>query len=123
MEYVPFSYLHKTKDIPKLQSRNRINITHRYPEIIASLKSVINCNESVILDGEIVVLNKEGYPDFGSHIERMSVNSERDINMLSKSLPATYYVFDNLYLDGEDLRNHSYIDRRKILGEAIIHST
>lgn len=112
-------YLHKTKDILKLQSRNGIDITRRYPEIIESLKSVINCNDSVILDGEIVVLNKEGYPDFGSHKERMSVNSKRDINILSKSLPATYYLFDILYLDGEDLRNHGYVDRRRILDEAI----
>ena len=49
----------------------------------------------------------------------MSVNSEREVNMLSKSLPATYYLFDILYLDGEDLRNHSYVDRRRILDEAI----
>jgi bifunctional non-homologous end joining protein LigD len=77
-------YMHKTKDIRKLQSRNGIDITHRYPEIVESLKSVIKCKESVILDGEIVVLNKEGYPDFGSHKERMSVNSDREISRLSK---------------------------------------
>ena len=112
-------YLHKTKNLLKLQSRNGIDITHRYPEIIESLKWITNCKESAILDGEIVVLNKEGYPDFGSHKERMSVNSEREVNMLSKSLPATYYLFDILYLDGEDLRNHSYVDRRRILDEAI----
>ena len=79
-------YMHKTKDILKLQSRNGIDITHRYPEIVESLKSVIKCKESVILDGEIVVLNKEGYPDFGSHKERMSVNSDREISRLSKNL-------------------------------------
>ena len=112
-------YLHKTKNLLKLQSRNGIDITHKYPEITESLKWITNCNESAILDGEIVVLNKEGYPDFGSHKERMSVNSEREVNMLSKSLPATYYLFDILYLDGEDLRNHSYVDRRRILDEAI----
>ena len=59
------------------QSRNGINITHRYTEITDSLRQVIKCNESVIADGEIVVLNKEGYPEFGSHKERMSVNSDR----------------------------------------------
>jgi bifunctional non-homologous end joining protein LigD len=108
-------YLHKTKDILKLQSRNGIDITHRYPEIIESLKQVIKCNESVIVDGEIVVLNKEGYPEFGSHKERMSINSNREISRLSKTMPATYYLFDILYYDGQDLRNRDYIDRRKIL--------
>ena len=108
-------YLHKTKDIFKLQSRNGINITHRYPEITESLRQVIKCNESVIADGEIVVLNKEGYPEFGSHKERMSVNSDREISRLSKTIPATYYLFDILYYDGQDLRNRDYIDRRGIL--------
>jgi bifunctional non-homologous end joining protein LigD len=46
------------KSILKLQSRNGIDITHSYPELIESLKQDIKCNESVIVDGEIVVLNK-----------------------------------------------------------------
>ena len=89
-------YMHKTKDIFKLQSRNGIDITHRYPEIIESLKQVVKYNESAIFDGEIVVLNKEGYPEFGSHKERMSINSDREISRLSKTIPATYYLFDIL---------------------------
>jgi bifunctional non-homologous end joining protein LigD len=115
-------YVHKTKDILKLQSRNGIDITHRYPEIIESLKQVIKYNESAIFDGEIVVLNKEGYPEFGSHKERMSINSDREISRLSKTIPATYYLFDILYYDGQDLRNRDYIDRRKILSEILSQS-
>jgi bifunctional non-homologous end joining protein LigD len=116
-------YMHKTKDILKLQSRNGIDITHRYPEIIESLKQVIKCSESVIVDGEIVVLNKKGYPEFGSHKERMSINSDREISRLSKTIPATYYLFDILYCDGQDLRNRDYIDRREILNKVISQAT
>jgi bifunctional non-homologous end joining protein LigD len=115
-------YFHKTKDILKLQSRNGIDITHRYPEIMESLRQVIKCSESIIVDGEIVVLNKEGYPEFGSHKERMSVNSDREISRLSKTIPATYYLFDILYRDGQDLRNKDYINRREILNEVISQS-
>jgi bifunctional non-homologous end joining protein LigD len=115
-------YLHKTKDIFKLQSRNGIDITHRYPEIIDSLKQTIKCSESVIVDGEIVVLNKEGYPEFGSHKERMSINSNREISKLSKTIPATYFLFDILYYDGQDLRKRDYINRREILNEVISQS-
>ena len=115
-------YMHKTKDMLKIQSRNGIDITHRYPEIVESLKSFIKCKESVILDGEIVVLNKEGYPDFGSHKERMSVHSDREISRLSKNLPATYYLFDILHLDGNNLQNRGYLDRRRILNEVISQS-
>ncbi|HEX5979380.1 MAG TPA: DNA polymerase ligase N-terminal domain-containing protein, partial [Nitrososphaeraceae archaeon] len=115
-------YVYKTKDIFKLQSRNGIDITRRYPEIVESLKQVIKCNESAIVDGEIVVLNKEGYPEFGSHKERMSINSDREISRLSKTIPAKYYLFDILYYDGQDLRNRDYIYRRKILSEILSQS-
>ena len=71
---------------------------------------------------EIVVLNKEGYPSFGSHKERMSVNSDREISRLSKTIPATYYLFDILYCDGQDLRNRDYIYRREILNKVISQS-
>jgi bifunctional non-homologous end joining protein LigD len=115
-------YINQTKGILKLQSRNGIDITHRYPEIIESLKQIIKYNESAVVDGEIVVLNKEGYPEFGSHKERMSINSDREISRLSKTIPATYYLFDILYYGGQDLRNRDYIDRRKILNEIISRS-
>jgi bifunctional non-homologous end joining protein LigD len=61
-------FLHKTKGILKIISRNGKTITHRYPEIIEAVKSsgIINCKESIILDGEIVILNRESQPDFQS---------------------------------------------------------
>jgi bifunctional non-homologous end joining protein LigD len=67
-------------------------------------------------------LNREGYPEFGSHKERMSVNSAREISRLSKTIPATYYLFDILYCDGQDLRNRDYIYRREILNKIISES-
>ena len=41
---------------------------------------------------------------------------------MSKTIPATYYLFDILYYDGQDLRNRDYIDRRGILNEAVSQS-
>ena len=77
-------FLHnKTKRITEIQSRNGKNITHRYPEIIKAMNSVLKNNESVVLDGEIVVLNNEGIPDFQMHQKRMNVESQRDIEFLS----------------------------------------
>src|SRR5205823_12317113 len=52
-------FWHKTKGIFKIQSRSGKDITHRYPELIRPLKSAVRCKESIILDGEIVVLDKD----------------------------------------------------------------
>jgi bifunctional non-homologous end joining protein LigD len=118
-------FLHKTKGILKIVSRNGKTITHRYPEIIEAVKSssaIINCKESIILDGEIVVLNKEGQPDFQSHQRRMNVDSIKDIEKLSHKMPATYYLFDILYIDGRNLQSLSFLERRKNLSNVIIQA-
>jgi bifunctional non-homologous end joining protein LigD len=118
--------LNKVKDILEIQSRNGKSITHRYPEIVDEIKkSLINGNnsikfkESAILDGEIVVLNERGLPDFQKHQRRMNVESATEIRALSCSMPATYYVFDILYLDGRNLQGLPLLERRKILSDVI----
>ena len=116
------SYIHKSMEILKIQSRNGNTITQRYPELIEPLKSAIDeqkCNESIVLDGEIVVLDKNGFPDFQSHQKRMNINLKKDIEMLSSQFPATYYIFDILYLDGFDLKELTLIERREILSDII----
>ena len=116
---------HKSKEILELQSRNGKSITHRYPELMKALggsmtSSVIKCKESVVLDGEIVVLDKKnGIPSFQSHQKRMNVDSIREIENLSKEIPATYYFFDIPYLDGINLQSLPFLERRKILSQVI----
>jgi bifunctional non-homologous end joining protein LigD len=116
---------HKSKEILELQSRNGKSITHRYPELMKALggsmtSSVIKCKESVVLDGEIVVLDKKnGIPSFQSHQKRMNVDSIREIENLSKEIPATYYFFDILYLDGINLQSLPFLERSKILSQVI----
>ncbi|MGC2572872.1 MAG: DNA ligase D [Candidatus Nitrosopolaris sp.] len=104
----------------EIKSRNDKHITRRYPELLSPLKAAIKCKESIIADGEIVVLDKRGYPNFQSHQKRMNVESIRDINNLSRQIPATYYLFDILYLDGENLQILPFVDRRKILSDIIV---
>jgi bifunctional non-homologous end joining protein LigD len=126
--------LHKKKGILELQSRNGKSITHRYPELVkeltfsssstssssSSTSSIIKCKESVVLDGEIVVLDKKnGIPSFQSHQRRMNVDFIKEIESLSKEIPATYYFFDILYLDGINLQDLSFLERRRILSDVI----
>src|SRR5215211_6707753 len=117
----------------ELQSRNGRFITHRYPELVMALKSeqitssnrsAIKCKESAILDGEIVVLDKKtGIPSFQNHQRRMNIDSTREIEILSRELPATYYFFDILYLDERNLQDLPFLERRKILSEVVRENT
>src|ERR687893_2152086 len=109
----------KAKAISEIQSRNGKNITHRYPEITKTIGAVLKNNESIVLDGEIVVLNKDGIPDFQIHQKRMHVESQREIEFLSNQIPATYFVFDILYIDGRNVEELQLSERRKILESVI----
>ena len=112
-------FLSKARQIFELKSRNDKLITHRYPELLSPLEAAINCRESVILDGEIVVLDEKGYPNFQNHQRRMNVDSPKEIATLAKQIPATYYLFDILYLDGKNLQSLPFVDRRQILSDVI----
>ncbi len=112
-------FRNKAKGVHELRSRRGTSITRRYPEIMDMADSAIKCNDSVILDGEIVVLGDNGQPDFQKHQQRMNVDSSRDIANLARDSPATYFVFDILYRDGNNLEEKSFIERRRILSDVI----
>jgi bifunctional non-homologous end joining protein LigD len=114
-------FRNKSDNILQLRSRKGNNISHRYPELTKIADSVVQCNNSVVLDGEIVVLNRDGAPDFQTHQKRMNVESKKDIEYMSRQCPSTYYVFDILYLDGLNLEGLDFITRRDILSTVITH--
>lgn len=79
-------------------SRNEIDLAPRFPKTYQALKKW-NVNE-IIVDGEIVVLDETGAPRF---------------QLLQRSGKERMVIFDVLWLDGEDLRKKTYLERRKIL--------
>jgi bifunctional non-homologous end joining protein LigD len=111
----------KSKGIIEIRSRTNKSISHRYPEIINAVNtsSIVNCEDSVVLDGEIVVLNNRGHPDFQSHQRRMNVENSLDIQHLSNEIPATFYIFDILYIDGKSLENLEFWKRREVLSKVL----
>jgi bifunctional non-homologous end joining protein LigD len=112
-------YLNKPKTIFEIRSRSNKTLTHRYPELVEPIKSAIRCRESIILDGEIVVLDKKGMPSFQNHQRRMNVDYKTDIENLSQEIPATYYIFDILYLDGKNMQNLAFLQRRNVLSNVV----
>jgi bifunctional non-homologous end joining protein LigD len=96
----------KEKDKILLYSRNGINFQFTYPIIVEQLKYI---KQDVVLDGEVVVLNDEGQPDF-QFLQHYSENQDR---------PIRYYVFDLLRLSGHDTTQLSLIERKELLQKII----
>ena len=49
----------------------------------------------------------------------MNIEYKKDIELLSREIPATYYLFDILYLDGKYLQDLEFVERRRILSDVI----
>ncbi|MGY2003528.1 non-homologous end-joining DNA ligase [Blastococcus sp. SYSU DS1024] len=97
-----------------LASRKGTEITVRYPEV-ARLPDPLTGRDAVV-DGEIVLLDGQGRPDFGALQNRMH-RTGPEVPRMAAAAPVTYLVFDLLELDGQDLRGRPYAERRSLLDE------
>lgn len=94
----------------RAHSRNLRDITATYPELSMLAGRVPG---AALLDGELVTLDEQGRPDFGRLQSRMQVRSPTAA--LLRDYPVCYYVFDLLWLDGHDLIELPYHERRQRL--------
>jgi bifunctional non-homologous end joining protein LigD len=97
----------------RAQSRRGNEVTAGYPEL-TDLIALLD-GRPVLLDGEVVALDREGRPDFGMLQHRMHVRSPDP--ELVEHIPVSYVVFDLLYLDGASLLREPYDRRRALLEE------
>jgi bifunctional non-homologous end joining protein LigD len=70
----------------------------------------------MIIDGEAVVLDEKGRPDFGLLQQSLGASGKTAGNRASD---AVLYAFDLLYLDGHDLRGVEYLSRRHLLEDTL----
>jgi bifunctional non-homologous end joining protein LigD len=85
----------------KLYSRNGLDISRKYPSIVAALAKI---KDSAVLDGELVALDRNGRSRF-----QLLQNAGRELARL------LYCVFDLLFLDGKDMRKLPLIERKAAL--------
>lgn len=94
------------KDDVKLYSRNGNSFEAAYPGIMEALKKL---QLQATFDGEIVVMNEEGKPDF-QKLQHYAENA---------NFPLVYYVFDLLQNNKKDLYNVPLVERKKQLLELL----
>lgn len=94
----------------KLYTRNGLDWTEKYGAIRDELKKLKAVN--AILDGEICVLDDNGVTSFSM---LQAALSDGNSSVLK------YFVFDLLFLDGEDLRDRP-LEERKIILKKLLRS-
>lgn len=100
-----------------LQSANLIDVTGRFPEVLP-LGEALGGREAVV-DGELVAFDDRDRPSFGRLQGRMHVAHPAEARRRVAATPVTYLVFDLLHLDGEDLMDRPYEERRARLVDTV----
>ena len=83
-------------------TRNELDLTTRFPAIAEAVRKLKM--KEVVLDGEIVALDDKGAPRF---------------QLLQQGQREVIYFFDVLWVDGRDLRQKTYVERRAILKKVL----
>jgi bifunctional non-homologous end joining protein LigD len=101
----------------QLLSRKGRDDTAAYFDVVEDLARLDV--ESAILDGEVVVLDQAGRPQFGLLQHRINLTKPTDIQRTAKTYPAQLMLFDILELNGQSLLRKSYLKRREVLEELV----
>ncbi len=110
--------VHKKGKEVKIFSRNLEDNTHMFPDIVQGIIDQVSCEE-VILEGEAISYNPETnefYPFQITVQRKRKYNVEKMMNLF----PLKLFVFDLLYVDGEDLTSLPYLRRREKLEKIIL---
>lgn len=105
--------VHKNGDEVSLFSRNLENTTHAFPDLIEAVKKEIKA-KSVILEGEAIAFNPTTN-EFLPFQETTKRRRKHEVEAMAKKLPLALFAFDLLYLNGQDITQKEYRERRKLL--------
>src|SRR4051812_24539827 len=92
----------------RVYSRTGLEWTEQFATIAAAARFFKK--RDVVIDGEAVVYGNTGLPDFQQL--RRELGKKQSARVL-------YHAFDLLYLDGYDLRDVTYLERKRLLEDLL----
>ncbi|MDT0685099.1 DNA ligase D [Autumnicola psychrophila] len=90
----------------ELYSRNGISYNQKFARLVRDLEQI---DHNAILDGEVVVVDKKGIPDF----QKLQNYDETTLGELR------FYVFDMLFLNGLSMMELPLVQRKSLIEEVI----
>ena len=97
----------------KLLGRNSTEITAHFPELLGLPKQVKS--DMVILDGELVCLDRLGHPSSSLLQQRLQQQGSRK----ARRNPVHFIAFDLLFLDGDSVMREPLSHRKNLLHKLI----
>ncbi|MDQ7850307.1 MAG: ATP-dependent DNA ligase [Armatimonadota bacterium] len=109
--------IHRQGEEVQIFSRRLERISAQYPDVVALVRTYLKARQAII-EGEVVAVD----PDSGelrSFQDLMPRRRKYGIAEAVREIPTALFVFDALYLDGEDLTRMPYARRRAALQRVI----
>lgn len=93
--------IHKKENKVWIFSRRLENITHMYPDVVQMARSGIRAAEAIV-EGEIVAIDPET-GELRPFQILMRRRRKHDVHIAMEEIPVAVFLFDTIYVDGEDL--------------------
>ena len=110
------AYLDHNLQMTELRNKRNVKMLPKVPELSLLHRQV---NQRCILDGELMTL-VDGKPDFSTIQRRSLMANKFKIDMESKKHPATFVVFDILYLSDKNILLNPLLERKELLSKTVI---
>ena len=108
---------HKNGDEVTLFSRRQEIITQQYPDVVQLILKHVKAT-SCVLDGECVAIDIET-GNMRPFQELMRRRRKTDIDFMKDEIPVAFYIFDILFLDGDDVTAKPMLERRALLEKTV----
>jgi len=109
--------IHKRGKGVKIFSRRLTDVTASLPEIVDTVKVNVVADETIV-EGEVIAVDSQGSPIPFQHLMRRFKRVHGVVDTAEK-IPLKLFLFDILYLNGENLISLPYLKRRRILSENV----
>lgn len=107
--------IHKLGNKTRIFTRRLTDTTRSLPEVVETVMKNVKAEEA-ILEGEVIAIDKLGYPAPFQHLMRRFKRINKIKDTAAKIL-VKLYLFDLLYLNGKSLVTLPYLQRRQILAK------
>ncbi|MFH1520827.1 MAG: ATP-dependent DNA ligase [Candidatus Micrarchaeota archaeon] len=108
---------HKKDDNVEIYSRKLEKMTRMFPDIVEAILKLKA--KEIIFEGEALAFDNEKNKFFPFQ-QTMHRRRKHGIDAASKEFPMNVFVFDVLYIDGRDMTEKSYLERREIIEELFV---
>ena len=98
-------------------TRRLEDVTHQFPDVVAAIHASVKAKDAII-EGETVAVDRDEHPKPFQLLSRR-IKRKYGVDEMAKGIPVITYLFDCMYLNGEDLVAKSMKERRKALKKIV----